>query len=214
MTVAAVLTSTPASAAPTSSTAPARPPSASHANVSRLPAGPGRPDGGEAGADGAEPRARPRRPRRRTRTAAARESRTTPPLPSLPAPPRTAGGPSPGVPPRRAEPSTAGRTVPREMKETSITSEVGAGRGARRPRAHGVRPLQTITRASLAEPPVQLPVGNVQRHTRAAPRCSRQSVNPPVEAPTSIAGRPASSARRLEGVGQLHPPARDVRRRR
>ena len=51
----------------------------------------------------------------------------------------------------------------------------------------------TVTRGSERKPPVELPVGDVDGATTcAAPRWSRQSVNPPVEAPTSSAWRPAT----------------------
>ena len=49
--------------------------------------------------------------------------------------------------------------------------------------------------------------------TRAAPRCSMQSVKPPVEAPTSRQSRPSSvDPERLERVVELDPAARDEAR--
>ena len=57
---------------------------------------------------------------------------------------------------------------------------------------------------------MQLAPSNVDGHHHAAPRCSRQSVNPPVDAPASRARRPVTSmSKRSSAASSLVPPPAD-----
>ena len=107
------------------SSAPARPPSASHANVSRLPFGPGSPDGAKPST--AAPSERAQSATAATAARRASGSRTTPPR-LTPARPTSNCGLTIASASKRgaAHASTAGSTLRREMKETSITIRSGA----------------------------------------------------------------------------------------
>ena len=72
----------------------------------------------------------------------------------------------------------------------------------------------TVTRSCSRMRQSSSPYATSSAITWAAPRWSRQSVKPPVEAPTSSAMRPSTGTlERVEGVRELHAAARDVRRR-
>ena len=64
----------------------------------------------------------------------------------------------------------------------------------------------------VAQPPVELVVTDVERDHAAAPRSSRTSVKPPVEAPMSSAFAPRTSRREhVERVRELQAAAADPR---
>ena len=94
------------------------------------------------------------------------------------------------------------------MNETSTDDQVGRVRElVGRDRA-GVGALDHGHALVLAQAVVELAVGDVERDRRAsAPRWSRQSVKPPVEAPTSSARRPATSTPSVSSaLASLTPP--------
>ena len=186
-----------------------RPASASHDERLEVALGPGQSRAREAAARGSEPRPRPSADRR---PAPAAQRRIADDAALADAPPpdlelrldqRQASKGGAAREHRRRAPCAS------EMKETSITARSGAYGsvdGLQRPRVaaldHGharVRP----------HPPVELAVGDVERdHVRRRRAASRQSVKPPVEAPTSRQRRPApSSAERVKRVGELDPAA-------
>ena len=74
-----------------------------------------------------------------------------------------------------------------EMKERSATTTVDRGPSAPGSRCGRCAARCTATRGVVAQPRVELPVPDVDGDDRAAPRCSRQSVKPPVDAPASSA---------------------------
>ena len=105
------------------------------------------------------------------------------------------------------QPSTAGSTLPREMNETSTTTRSGRT-AARRRSMPGVLRARSPSRAG---PGAAASRARRRRRrpltTAAAPRWSRQSVNPPVEAPTSRQRRPAGSTpNALSAFASLIPP--------
>ena len=167
--------------------APARPASARWTKVSRLPFGPARPEArSRCTARAAARAARTRRPARPRRARSAR-SRTTPPLPTSARPTSNCGLTIASASKRGAQQrEDRGQDLVSEMNETSAVTRSGrvtAARSAVRARA--------LTRSSdrdalvAAQRPLELAVGDVERDTCAAPRWSRQSVKPPVDAPTS-----------------------------
>ena len=91
-------------------------------------------------------------------------SRTTPPLPTCPRPTSNCGLTSArqsnsGA----AQASTAGSTLASEMKETSATTRSGREGQQRRVQGAGVHALDHRDPRVLAQPPVELAVGHVQR---------------------------------------------------
>ena len=147
-----------------------------------------------------------------TATSAARRSdasRTTPPLPTRSRPTSNCGLTSArqsklGA----AAPSTAGSTFPKPMKETSITIRSGA---------HGSASALERARVACARSPSRAGPGadaSAARRRRrrtpttaSAPRWSRQSVKPPVEAPTSRQRRPPGSTPKASSAfASLIPP--------
>ena len=142
-------------------------------------------------------------------------SRTTPPFASaLPASncgfTRATIGPAPS----RSTARIGASTSPSEMNETSTTARsTGSGSvdGVERP---GVDALHRHDARVAPEPLGELPVARRRpRRPGVAPRCSRTSVKPPVEAPTSSATRPAGiHAERVERREQLVRAAADPRR--
>src|SRR5439155_1374592 len=89
-------------------------------------------------------------------------------------------------------PNTDGRIFSNEMNETSMTASVGCSPKIRGSSARALVFSITTTRGSLRSLTSSWPVPTSTAYTRAAPRCSRQSVKPPVEAPTSRQTRPAT----------------------
>ena len=144
--------------------------SASQTNVSRLPFGPGRP-----GARVAEHRrAEPAAAARPTAISAPRRSggsRTTPPLPTRSRPTSNCGLTSARQSNRgAAHASTGGSTFASEMNDTSITIRSGAYGQLGRAQRAGVAPLDHGHPRIVAQPPVELAVGDVDRdHVRRAP---------------------------------------------
>ncbi len=114
---------------------------------------------------------------------------------------------------RQAGHQRAGSTVPSAMNDRSTGDQVD-GRRAGRPATGGGRWCApcTCTRGSPRRRPVELAVARRPgRSPRAAPRWSRQSVKPPVDAPRSRPRAPATStASASRARGQLEPAARDV----
>ena len=164
-------------------------------------------------------------PDRRARSAAHRVdgtsrwtagSRTTPPRRAW-ARPRTAASPAPrsrrpGEPARHGRPGSASS----EMNETSTTARVGLLR-----QGHGLghRTGRGDARASVpsrrrgdphgATPRAVHDPRREHRHARA-PRCNRQSVNPPVDAPTSRHTRPDGSTPNASRAPASFSPPRDT----
>ena len=89
--------------------------------------------------------------------------------------------------------TSTGMTTISEMNDRSATTRstsppiVSGGGGT------DVEALEHDDAWVVADPRVQLAVADVERDHRRAPRCSRQSVKPPVDAPASSAASPATS---------------------
>ena len=175
-----------------------------------------------AGVDGAEwaPRRVRKRSGRPARRRAARTagSRTTPPFGTCSRPASNCGFTSTSA---RHGAAASGERRRRaracsEMNETSATTQVGPVRQAAAVEVARVGALEHGHARVGAEPLVQLAVADVERRSRrAAPRCSRQSVKPPVEAPRSSAWAPATSQPNASSAGrELGARAGDVGRRR
>ena len=98
------------------------------------------------------------------------------------------------------------------MNETSIvTRSTGCGTSVARQRP-GVDAFDHHDARIAAQRQSSCPWPTSSAMTLAAPRCSRTSVKPPVDAPTSSARRPRGSiAERVERVRQLDAAAADVR---
>ena len=129
--------------------------------VARRPRQPG---GGEAQHGRAQ---RPPARRRRHATASRRSagSRTTPPLPTRSRPTSNCGLTIARQSKRSAaQASTAGRTLRSEMNETSTTIRSGAYGSAERLERPRVDPLEHGHARVLAQPPVELAVGDVDGH--------------------------------------------------
>ena len=126
-----------------------------------------------------------------------------------PGPPRTAASPAARSRRRRSvSASRFGATVRSEMNERSATHEVGGriDRTAVSSSRTLVRSM-TVTRASLRSDQASCPRPTSIATTCAAPRWSRQSVKPPVDAPTSTARRPATSTPNASSApASLRPP--------
>ncbi len=197
--------STPSSAATTSVSAPARPSSANHTNVSRLPAGPGRPDGAKpcterrAGGDG------------RDRLAAelhvahhAALADTLPPHLELRLDHRQA------VVPRRGHAEHGRQHLPQGDERDVDHDQVGRVRelvGLDRAR---VATLDHGHALVVAQPPVELAVGDVERdHVRGAAlqqavgEAARRGADVERLAPRDV------DRQRVERVGELDAAARD-----
>jgi hypothetical protein len=87
-------------------------------------------------------------------------------------------------------PKTAGRIFSSEMNDTSMTASEGCSSKTRGSSARALVCSITTTRGSLRSLTSSWAVPTSTANTRLAPFCSRQSVKPPVEAPTSIHTRP------------------------
>src|SRR5213594_553325 len=158
---------------------------------SRLPFGP---RSGEAVTPSTcQPRSTAYRARRATAWRWSAGSRTTPPLPTASRPTSNWGFTSAMTSPRGAStPNTEGRTFSNEMNATSMTASVGCSPKIRGSSARALVFSMTTTRGSLRSLASSWPTPTSTAYTRAAPRWSRQSVKPPVEAPTSRQTRPAA----------------------
>ena len=106
-----------------------------------------------------------------------------------------------------------GKIKVREMKETSMTQRsIGSGMSARL-RYRALSFSRTITRGSLRIFQASWPWPTSMAWTFFAPCWSRQSVNPPVDAPISRAINPfAGNLEMIERAFQFHPSAADVGR--
>src|SRR5437016_4772164 len=121
-------------------------------------------------------------------------SRTTPPLPTAPRPTSNCGFTSAtSSPPGASRPNAAGRTFSSEMNETSTVTTSGASAKRRGSSARAFICSMTTTRGSLRSLTSSCPDPTSIAKTLAAPRWSRQSVKPPVEAPTSAQILPRTS---------------------
>ena len=133
------------------------------------------------------------------RTAVASASRTIPPLPTFSRPASNCGFTritARSLPPRSsaapAPPAPRGSTSVAEINDTSIARNAGAAHPPAAPAAapppqaaaHSSAPAES-PRASRRRLLRDLPIAVSTASTRAAPCCSMQSVNPPVEAPIS-----------------------------
>ena len=94
---------------------------------------------------------------------------------------------------RAARAATAGSTSASEMNDTSTVTRSGASGSIAASRWRTLVRSSTTTRGILAQRPGELAVADVDRDHARAPRRSRQSVKPPVDAPTSSATAPATS---------------------
>ena len=139
-------------------------------------------------------------------------SRTTPPLPTLSRPTSNWGltivrQSNSGV----AAAISAGSTLCSEMKDRSATIRSGAVRqGGRIERLH-VRALEDRDPLVLAQRPVQLAIGHVGGDHRLRPALE-QAVGEPAGGGARVQA-PAPGhveAERVQRVGELHAPARDV----
>ena len=155
----------------------------------------------------AEPRA-PRRPPHRLGPLAG--SRTTPPRPTRPRPSSNCGltiastrapGASSGD---RREDLGEGDEADVDRDQPGRERQIGWGQLA------GVEALDRDTRSSLRSHQSSWPRPTSSAITCAAPRCSRQSVKPPVEAPMSRQRRPSSRSEAVQRRLQLQAAARDV----
>ena len=143
--------------------------------------------------------------------ARAASSRTIPPLPTSARPTSNCGLTSaitgaPGL----AKCGSAGSTRRSEMNDTSMTTR-STGAGSRSGGA--VRMLvrsMICTRGSDATFQSSCPCPTSTQVTCAAPRCSRQSVNPPVDAPTSSAVSPRGSTPKTSSACASLSPPRDT----
>src|SRR5581483_9481841 len=189
-----------------------RPPMTQWMNVSRLPFGPASPDGAKpAGSRPAPCAARAAAASASRRLAA---ERTTPPLPTRRGSSSNWGLTSASTSPAGArQAAIAGRTLASEMNDTSTVASDGAKGSAsgRRWRAF-VRSI-TTTRGSWRSAQSSWPRPTSSAITRAAPRFSRQSVKPPVEAPTSRQSRPATSTPSASRALASFSPPREAKRR-
>src|SRR5512133_1798557 len=98
------------------------------------------------------------------------------------------------------------------MKETSITTRSNGP-----PSATGSAVLMfvrssTLTRSSFLSDHASWPYPTSTALTRAAPRWRRQSVKPPVDAPTSSAAAPPGSIPKVSSAPESFSPPRDTKR--
>ena len=111
--------------------------------------------------------------------------------------------------PGRREPrAPAAAPSAREMNDTSQVTSCGANGSSSSVRAF-VR-SSTVTRGSLRIRGCSWPCPTSSAITRAAPRWSRTSVNPPVEAPRSRQSRPAGSTPNASSAFASLTPARET----
>ena len=94
-----------------------------------------------------------------------------------------------------------------EMNATSIvTRSTGCGTSTS-VSARALTPSRTMTRGSLRSRQSSCPWPTSSAMTLAAPRCSRTSVKPPVEAPMSSARRPSTTMPNASSAwASLTPP--------
>ncbi len=151
-------------------------------------------------------------------TSAARRSaasRTTPPLPTRSRPTSNCGLTSARQSKRGAAAArTAGSTLARPMNETSIAIRSGTHGSASGDERARVAALDHGHARILAQPPVQLAVGDVERHHRLGPTL-KQAVGEPAGGGAHVEAAPAGRIDRegVERVGELDPAARHERRR-
>ena len=194
---------------------PARPASASQTNVSRLPFGPGQPGRTRS----------PARPRPSSRRGARDGHERLAPVGRLAHDAALADALAADLElrldhrerveaRRRRRPAAPGSTLRQRDERDVGDDQVRARRAGRRAPARGRSCARARSRARRCAAPVAARRRRRRRATTcAAPRCSRQSVKPPVEAPTSRQRRPAASTpERVERVGELDPAARDEAR--
>ena len=115
---------------------------------------------------------------------------------------------------RRASVSASrfGATVRSEMNERSATHRSAGGSIAPASSSRTLVRSITVTRGSLRSDHASWPRPTSIATTCAAPRWSRQSVNPPVDAPTSTARAPVDvDAERVERARELGAAARHER---
>ena len=114
------------------------------------------------------------------------------------------------LPPGAAIRRSGGRAVRTEMKETSHTTSSGANGRSDTSRAF-VR--SSTTRVSSRSFGCSWPYPTSRAITRAAPFCNRQSVKPPVEAPTSRQSAPWIDVQCVQCMRELFSTAGDEPRR-
>ena len=110
---------------------------------------------------------------------------------------------------RRARSSaiSASSTRVSEMNDRSATTASTTPADRRRCGVADVEPLEHDDPWIAAQPGVQLTVADVERDHLRAPRCSRQSVNPPVDAPASRTRSPVTStANGSRAASSFSPP--------
>src|SRR6478672_3514521 len=97
-----------------------------------------------------------------------------------------------------------------EMNDTSATTRSGRYGRSTAARSRALVRSSTVTRGSVRSRSWSWPYPTSTAITAAAPRCSRQSVNPPVEAPRSRARAPVTSQPNVSSAVASLPPARDT----
>ena len=106
-------------------------------------------------------------------------------------------------------PNTAGSTSRSEMNDTSAVANVGRNGRSSAVSERALRRSITVTRGSATSRSCSWFRPTSTAATRAAPWASRQSVKPPVEAPTSRHDSPRTSIpNRVRPVSSLSPPRR------
>ena len=179
---------------------------------SRFPAGP---SSGEASrATGTSPSAKlaSRTSRRTARCVAG--SRTTPPEPRRSRPASNCGFTSATIaPPGDRYARARSRMVRSEMNDASTTIASNGSPNASSPSLRKLVRSITVTRSSLRRRQSSCPYPTSTATTCAAPRCSKQSVNPPVEAPTSSARAPVTSMPKASSARSSFSPPRLTKRR-
>ena len=108
--------------------------------------------------------------------------------------------------------TAAGRTFVTEMNETSMVKMSGCQGSDSGARYLALTPSITCTLGSARSRASSCPRPTSSAMTRAAPRWSRQSTKPPVEAPTSSAERPATSIPNVSSAASSFSPARETNR--
>ena len=104
-------------------------------------------------------------------------------------------------------PKTAGNTSRSEMNDTSAQANVGRNGRSSAVRCRALTPSITVTRGSATSRSCSWFRPTSTAATRAAPCASRQSVKPPVDAPTSRHDSPRTSIpNRERPVSSLSPP--------
>jgi hypothetical protein len=111
----------------------------------------------------------------------------------------------PGLPVE--QPSRAGATVVREMKERSATTTWPTPAHVLRREAADVRPLEVVHPAVRPEPLVELAVADVHRDDLRGPPLEEAVGEAPVEAPASTQRSPAgSTSKRSSAAWSFSPP--------